>query len=155
MEQGARQPLQHAAEITIETAAGTPINIRLDKVIPEIPAPATTKYIKHERIQSDRLTKFWGRPMHLGAHILLPEGFDTHPTPRYPLVIFHGHFPQNFGGFREGRRMRTSSPITTSGSIWPGTTRSSRTTPIASTRSGPGQIFPHGHHRDPARESFL
>ncbi len=77
------------------------VRVRLDKVIPPIPEPATTKYIKHERIQSERLTKFWGRPMHLGAHVLLPEGFDAHPDARYPLVIFHGHFPQTFGGFRE------------------------------------------------------
>ncbi len=33
--------------------------------------------------------------------MLLPEGFDSHPDARYPLVIFHGHFPQTFGGFRE------------------------------------------------------
>ena len=39
--------------------------------------------------------------MHLGAHILLPEGFDEHPEARYPLVIFHGHHPETFGGFRE------------------------------------------------------
>ena len=91
-------------DVTIATGpdAGTSIIIRLDKVIPPIPAPETTKYIKHERIQSELLTKFWGRPMHLGAHVLLPEGFDSHPTARYPLVIFHGHFPQTFGGFREG-----------------------------------------------------
>ncbi len=81
--------------------AGKPIVIRLDKVIPEIPAPETTKYRKHERIQSELLTKFWGRPMHLGAHVLLPEGFDTHPDARYPLVILHGHFSREFGGFRE------------------------------------------------------
>ena len=81
--------------------AGISVVVRLDKVIPAIPAPASTKYIKHERIQSELLTKFWGRPMHLGAHILLPEGFETHPAARYPLVIFHGHFPQTFGGFRE------------------------------------------------------
>jgi Putative esterase len=87
--------------IAAERDAGTSVVVRLDKVIPPIPLPATTKYIKHERIQSDLLTRFWGRPMHLGAHVLLPEGFDTHPEARYPLVIFHGHFPQNFGGFRE------------------------------------------------------
>ena len=90
-------------EITI---AGGPnpaaaIHIRLDKIIPPIADPPTTKYIKHERIESEKLTKFWGRPMHLGAHILLPEGFDSHPQARYPLVIFHGHFPPTFGGFRE------------------------------------------------------
>jgi hypothetical protein len=39
--------------------------------------------------------------MHLGAHVLLPEGFDTHPNARYPLVIYHGHFPYAFSGFRE------------------------------------------------------
>jgi Putative esterase len=32
---------------------------------------------------------------------LLPAGFDEHPDARYPLAIFHGHFPQTFGGFRE------------------------------------------------------
>ena len=77
------------------------IPITLDKVIPPIEPPKDTKYVKHIKIQSDRLTKFWGRPMHLGAHVLLPEGFDSHPEARYPLVIFHGHFPADFGGFRE------------------------------------------------------
>lgn len=45
------------------------------------------------------LTEFWGRPMYLGAHVLLPEGFDEHPEARYPLAIMHGHFPSDFGGF--------------------------------------------------------
>ncbi|MFQ5790557.1 MAG: alpha/beta hydrolase-fold protein, partial [Acidobacteriota bacterium] len=53
------------------------------------------------KIQSKLLTEFWGRPMFLGAHVLLPEGFDEHPEARYPLMIFHGHFPHTFSGFRE------------------------------------------------------
>jgi hypothetical protein len=77
------------------------VDVVLDKVIPKIPDPPTTKYIKHEKIQSERLTKFWGRPMHLGAHVLLPEGFAEHPDARYPLVINHGHFPHTLEGFRE------------------------------------------------------
>ena len=88
-------------EVEIDPGKDTPLTIVLDKVIPPIPPPATTKYVKHERIQSERLTKFWGRPMHLGAHVLLPEGFDAHPDARYPLVIFHGHHPQTISGFRE------------------------------------------------------
>jgi hypothetical protein len=87
--------------ITFDPHAATPLRIVLDKEIPPIPAPPETKYIKHVRIQSERLTKFWGRPMYLGAHVLLPEGFDTHPEARYPLVINHGHFPYTFDGFRE------------------------------------------------------
>ena len=82
-------------------AATQSISITLDKVIPPIEARKDTKYVKHIRIQSERLTKFWGRPMYLGAHVLLPEGFDTHPEARYPLVIFHGHFPADLSGFRE------------------------------------------------------
>jgi hypothetical protein len=77
------------------------VHIVLDREIPPIPPPRDTKYIRHERIQSERLTQFWGRPMHLGACVLLPEGFDEHPDTRYPLVIFHGHFPSTIGGFRE------------------------------------------------------
>ena len=88
-------------KVSFDPAKGETIPITLDKVIPPIPDPPETKYIKHERIQSERLTKFWGRPMHLGAHVLLPEGYDTHPQAHYPLVIFHGHFPDTFDGFRE------------------------------------------------------
>ncbi|HKR59520.1 MAG TPA: hypothetical protein VJS64_07280 [Pyrinomonadaceae bacterium] len=77
------------------------IKLILDQEIPPITPPKDTKYIKHVRMQSKVLSDFWGRPMHLGANVLLPEGFDSHPNARYPLVIFHGHFPADFGGFRE------------------------------------------------------
>lgn len=76
------------------------VELNIDQIIPPIQAPADSKYIKHIKIQSKLLTEFWGRPMYLGAHILLPEGFDTHPNVKYPLAIFHGHFPTDFSGFR-------------------------------------------------------
>jgi hypothetical protein len=88
-------------EIVVDPSRAETIAITLDNVIPPIPDPPTTKYVKHERILSEKLSKFWGRPMYLGAHILLPEGFDSHPNARYPLVIFHGHHPATIGGFRE------------------------------------------------------
>jgi len=77
------------------------IPILLDKEIPPIEPPKDTKYIKHVKIQSEKLTKFWGRPMFLGANVLLPEGFDSHPNARYPLMVYQGHFPYTFNGFRE------------------------------------------------------
>ena len=88
-------------KITVRANDDRTIKIALDKVIPPIEAPRDTKYVKHVKLQSKLLTKFWGRPMYLGANVLLPEGFDSHPNARYPLVIFHGHFPADFGGFRE------------------------------------------------------
>jgi hypothetical protein len=89
-----------AREVRVDPDAAQRISIDLDQVIPPITEPEDTKYIKHIRIQSDLLTEFWGRPMHLGAHVLLPEGFDEHPEARYPLAIWHGHFPSDFRGFR-------------------------------------------------------
>jgi hypothetical protein len=79
---------------------GGPYEIDLDRVIGPITPPEDTRYIRHIRMQSDLLTEFWGRPMYLGAHVLVPEGFDDHPEARYPLMVFHGHFPSDFGGFR-------------------------------------------------------
>lgn len=76
-------------------------NIAMDQQIQPIEEPKDTKYIKHIKIQSKLLTEFWGKPMFLGAHVLIPEGFDQHPTARYPLMVFHGHFPDDFGGFSE------------------------------------------------------
>ena len=92
--------LSTPVDLALDPDRAEPYALALDHVIPPIPAPATTTYIKHDRIESQLLTKFWGRPMHLGAHVLLPEGFDEHPDAHYPLVIFHGHHPATFGGFR-------------------------------------------------------
>jgi hypothetical protein len=78
----------------------TPISIVLDQEIPAIPDPKDTQYSKHIKIQSQLLTKFWGRPFYLSANILVPEGFDSHPAARYPLAIFEDHFNDDFGGFR-------------------------------------------------------
>ena len=88
-------------EIAIDPSRDEVVRIDLEKAIPEIPAPKDTKYVRHVRIQSERLTKFWGRPMHIGAVVLLPQGFDEHPGARYPLAVFHGHFPYTFADFRE------------------------------------------------------
>jgi hypothetical protein len=77
-------------------AGGATIPISLSEVIPPIPAPADTKYVRHLRIQSDVLTRFWGRPIFLSAIVLVPEGFDDHPNAHFPLMINHGHFPDGF-----------------------------------------------------------
>lgn len=77
-----------------------PISIVLDKVIEPITPPEDSEFIKHVQIRSELLSEFWGRDMTVGAHVLLPAGFDEHPDARYPLMVFHGHFPDDFSGFR-------------------------------------------------------
>jgi Putative esterase len=87
------------AKITI--GPGTPRTlIVLDQEIPPIMPPADTKYIRHIKIKSEVLSKFWGRPMYIGANVLVPEGFDEHPQAHYPLIVFHDHFVPDFDDFR-------------------------------------------------------
>jgi len=87
-------------EIEIQAENSASIAVVMDQVIAPIEAPTDTKYVKHIRMRSDLLSEFWGEDMFVGAHVLLPEGFDENPDARYPLMIFHGHFPADFGGFR-------------------------------------------------------
>ena len=75
------------------------IKITLDQKIPPIEEPKDNKYVRHIKIQSTLLSDWWGRPTFVGAHVLVPEGFDDHPNAKYPLMIYHGHFPSDFGGF--------------------------------------------------------
>lgn len=86
-------------KITISASGTNRIKLTMDQKIAPVTEPTDSKYIRHIKIQSKMLTEFWGRPMFLGAHVLVPEGFDEHPNARYPLMVFHGHFPSDFGGF--------------------------------------------------------
>ena len=91
----------YSAPRRLRLGGGVAIRLDLDRVIAPLSEPRETKYVKHVRIRSALLSKFWGRDMFLGAHVLLPEGFDSHPDARYPLVIYHGHFPADLGTWRE------------------------------------------------------
>jgi hypothetical protein len=91
-------------KIHVDRANGGVIKIELRKIIPPITPPKDTKYIKHIKIQSALLSKFWGRPMYIGGVVLLPEGFDEHPAARYPVMYYQGHFTPSFAtpvNFRE------------------------------------------------------
>ena len=92
----------YSKPVKVEIKNGEPQRIELvmDEVIPPIEEPEDTEWIKHIKIKSEKLSEFWGRDMYLGAHVLLPKGFNEHPEAKYPLMIFHGHFPDDFGGFR-------------------------------------------------------
>jgi Putative esterase len=59
---------------------------------------ADNKWVKHIRIQSELLTKFWGRPTYLGAVLLLPDGWEEHPNARYPLIVEQDHFHRGLPG---------------------------------------------------------
>jgi hypothetical protein len=78
----------------------TGVNISIDQINPPVKEPEDTEFIKHIKMKSELLSNFWGRDIYLGAHILLPRDFEKNTNEYYPLMIFHGHFPSDFGGFR-------------------------------------------------------
>jgi len=84
----------------IDPAHAAPRRILLDQKIPPIAVKPDTEFVRHISIRSEKLSKFWGRPMYLGAYVLLPYGFAAHPNAHYPLMVFHGHFPNGFSSFR-------------------------------------------------------
>ena len=64
------------ARVHVGKGSTSPTHLSLTTVLPPIQVPADTKWIKHIKIQSALLTKFWGHPMYLGAVVLLPKGYD-------------------------------------------------------------------------------
>ena len=82
-------------------AGGPQPRLTLSEKIPPVAAFKETPWVKHVRIRSERLSRFWGRDIFLGAFVTLPLGFTEHPDARYPLVINHGHFPSAPSGWRE------------------------------------------------------
>ncbi|MCB0374126.1 MAG: hypothetical protein KDD31_14030, partial [Muricauda sp.] len=87
-------------KITVGENGIEDVSVIMDQEIPPIPEPEDTEWIKHIKMKSEKLSAFYGKDMFLGAHILLPKDFDKHPEAKYPLMVFHGHFPSDFGGFR-------------------------------------------------------
>jgi S-formylglutathione hydrolase FrmB len=77
--------------VTIDPARPTIIRLNASRVIPPVVVPPDTQWVKRFKFQSPSLTKFWGRPVYLGATVLLPRDYDTE-TIAYPVHYVQGHF---------------------------------------------------------------
>jgi hypothetical protein len=75
----------------IHVGNGGTVRLRINKTIPANPRPQDTEWVKHARIQSQKLTAFWGRPVYVYATVLLPKGYNEHPNVKYPTVYTFGH----------------------------------------------------------------
>ena len=94
--------------VRIDPAQRQRFALRLVKAIPPLPAPADTAFVKHVRIQSALLTKFWGVPIYLGAVVLLPKEYDAQGDHKYPAVYVQGHYSTDPPlGFNPGAQPET------------------------------------------------
>lgn len=89
-------------QVRLDPAKGGTIALAADKVIPPVTVPPDTPWVKRLKFQSPSLTKFWGRPVYLGATVLLPRDYAT-STLSYPVNYAQGHFSLRAPmGFEEG-----------------------------------------------------
>ena len=79
-------------KVHLDPSSGYHVSLALASVLPPVTVPPDTKWVKHIKIESKLLSAFWGHPMYLGATVLLPKGYDEHPTAHYPTVYQQGHF---------------------------------------------------------------
>jgi hypothetical protein len=75
--------------VYLDAGSDQVIRLSLTEKIPDVPAAdSDTKWVKHVKDHSELLSRFWGRPIELGAVLLLPDGWEEHPTAHYPLIVY-------------------------------------------------------------------
>ena len=94
-------------KIRIEPLSKQVVALTADQKIPPIVVPADNEFVQRIKFQSASLSKFWGRPIYLGATVLLPADY-ARATTRYPVNYVQGHFsiasPYNFDNDSTFRR---------------------------------------------------
>ncbi len=77
--------------VRLDPGEGFDIELSASNVIPPIEIPPDDEWVKRFRFESPMLTEFWGRPIYLGATVLLPRDYDRE-TMSYPVLYNQGHF---------------------------------------------------------------
>jgi hypothetical protein len=77
--------------VHLDPAPGFKVNLLLNRVVPAADPPKEAEWVKRVQIKSERLSQFWGVPVHLGATVILPKGYDEHKEVRYPVVYAQGY----------------------------------------------------------------
>jgi hypothetical protein len=91
---------------------GEPVELELAHVIPpHDPTPPggtcqqgnspQSQHIQLMKLKSDRLSRFWGRPMYVAARVILPADYQARPNARYPIILWMDHHPRAYS--KDGR----------------------------------------------------
>jgi hypothetical protein len=78
-------------KVHVEPASSSVVRLVATRKLPPVEVPPDTTYVKRIKLQSPLLTKFWGRPIYLGAVVLLPRDYERE-TISYPVDYVQGHF---------------------------------------------------------------
>jgi len=86
---------------------GEPVELELAHVIPpHDPTPPggtcqqgnspQSQHIQLMKLKSERLSRFWGRPMYVAARVILPADYQARPNARYPVILWMDHHPRAY-----------------------------------------------------------
>jgi len=81
-------------KVHFDPGAAQVVALTADKVIPPIAPIPDDDFVQRFKFESPTLTRFWGRPIYLGATVLLPRDYKT-STISYPVNYIQGHFGLN------------------------------------------------------------
>jgi hypothetical protein len=81
----------YSAPQRVTVGNGGTVRIELSQTVPPMREQTDTEWVKRVRIQSQKLTQFWGRPIYIHATVLLPKGYNENTNVRYPAVYALGH----------------------------------------------------------------
>jgi S-formylglutathione hydrolase FrmB len=74
-------------QVHLDPARGGTWKLKLTRQVPPEQLPADTELVRFVKIQSKRLSDFYGRPIFLRAGIVLPRDYAREPARRYPLWV--------------------------------------------------------------------
>ena len=97
-------------QVHLDPAKGYDIKLEAGKVLPPVEVPTDTPWVKHIKFESKLLSAFWGRPIYLGATVVLPKDYELHPNVRYPVIYEQGHFSLRTPLFMQMQPPESGSP---------------------------------------------
>lgn len=105
-------------KVRLDPATGYKVALLLNHVIRPVDPPKDTGWIKRVQLKSELLSRFWGVPVHLGATVILPKGYDEDKDVRYPVVYAQGYvgspafyFNEDPNSVKQQEGLRASSNV--------------------------------------------
>jgi hypothetical protein len=77
--------------VSVRIEPADTVRLSVSHVNPPAEHAADTEWVKRVSIPSEKLSRFWGRPVEIHAKVLLPLGYEDHPDVRYPGIYALGH----------------------------------------------------------------